>query len=196
MTTAVTPGLSQLLLESQTALSADETDAAIDSFSPAVVPGALQMSAYARAGLAACGVREEDALEQAVRVRLERGHRVRAHPRQHRYLMTESALYAPWLGLGQQQEQRRFLVECAQHLRVRVLSGESPVPWTGAFEFLTYADGTSVVNLETPAGRLVTPKEMVCAYQHHFQELFEAAADLPHTLASTGKGAERGDAAQ
>lgn len=186
MTTATTPELSQRLLDSQTSLRSDETDAAIDSFSPALVPGPLQTPAYARAVLAACGVSDPTDLEQAVQVRLERGQRLRTHPQHHRYLMTAHALHAPWLGSAEQQEQRIFLRECAQllHLRVRVLPKVSPIPWTGAFAILSYTEGTSLVNLETPAGRLVAPQEMLPAYRAHFETLFAAAQPSSCVLAA------------
>lgn len=185
MSSAVTTPLSQRLVNSQTSLSVDEINASIDSFSPAIIPGPLQTSAYARAVLASCGVSDVTDLERAVQVRLERGQRLRTHPQHHRYLMTAHALHAPWLGSAEHQEQQVFLRECAQlpHLQVRMLPEVSPIPWTGAFAVLTYTEGTSLVNLETPAGRLVVPQEMVAAYRTHFETLFAAARPLSRLLA-------------
>ncbi|GAA1095533.1 DUF5753 domain-containing protein [Nocardiopsis metallicus] len=187
MSSAATPELPQQLLDSQTCLSADERQASIDAFSPAIVPGPLQTPAYARAVLSACGVTNPATLEEAVQLRMGRGHHVRTdHGHPHRYLLTEQALHTPWLGAQEVGEQRAFLRECVQllHLRVRVLPTFSPIPWTGAFAILTYAEGEASVNVETPAGRLVAPQEMVPAYRAHFEALFAAAQPLSRVLAA------------
>jgi hypothetical protein len=185
MTTPVTPELSQQLLESQTALSVEESGAAIDAFSAGLIAGPLQTPAYARAVLAACGVTDPAALEEAIQLRMDRGRHVRTdHGRPHRYLMTEQALYTPWLAEAEMGEQRAFLRQCAQlpHLELRVLPALSPTPWTCAFSILTNTEETALVNVETPAGRLVAPPEMVPAYRSHFEALFAAAQPLSRVL--------------
>ncbi|GLU49949.1 DUF5753 domain-containing protein [Nocardiopsis ansamitocini] len=166
--------VSRALLEQQRNLALDEPHGEIRAFSPSVVPAPMQTVSYARRVLASSGLLRGEHVEEAVRVRMQRQHLLRAaeHPRT--YVVTESALRRMIGEVEVMAEQRVLLLALSElaHVTLRVLPEQQkrPVVWSCGFTITENA--TTVEGIPFP---IALPIKETRHYLAHFQDLFHAA---------------------
>jgi transcriptional regulator with XRE-family HTH domain len=175
-------------------LRQDAAATRIRHFQPFQVPGPFQTADYAKVVLLATRLAEEDDLDEAIALRLERGQRLRqAGAPEYHVILTELALrFRPFGATGDIHKAvwRELLASGdVPTMTVQVIPVDAPMRQAPMCAFIISdfdaASGEStVVDVELPAMEITTSKpEDVAAYETAWRRMQEAALSPDESLA-------------
>jgi transcriptional regulator with XRE-family HTH domain len=149
-----------LLKAQQDLIQQDAAARSIRHFQPFQIPGPMHTEFFARNALLSTRMHDEVGLEEAIRARLQRGHRLRrGDAPEYHAVLTEAALhYRPWgvTDRDQREAWKRLLTFCAAPSVtiqiIRTTAGFRQAPMC-AFVYTEFRDPTlgAIVQVELPA---------------------------------------------